>query len=398
MNAEPNHFKLGLFVIAAVALAVVGIVVLGAGAAGFERPVMVETYLDETVQGLDRGSPVKQRGVQIGRVSRIDFVRNKYPEAVKSADPQGLGGAAASRYILIEVALDADEFPRSSEREIRARMEREVGAGLRLQLAYQGITGLSYLEANYFDPSKSPPLDLDWEPEGIYVPSTPALLARIGDSAGDIVQGAGNLVQRLERMQLERLFENMQRFTETLTDAVARVDAPTLSEELTGLVQEVRATNARILEALGSEGADSVAGDARELVSGARRTMDRLDEKLPSLLDRMDEATGNAAAAASRAEELLASNELKTTLAGMAETAENLGEATARLPATLDAIDATLKRLDRTLAARQDDLASVGSNLRVVSDDLRGLVADLRRDPARMFFGEAPPPARPGRR
>ena len=41
---------------------VVGVVVLGGGAL-FRRTVIFETYLQESVQGLDIGSPVRYRGV-----------------------------------------------------------------------------------------------------------------------------------------------------------------------------------------------------------------------------------------------------------------------------------------------------------------------------------------------
>jgi len=77
MSAKANYFKIGLFVLSAVALALVGIVVLGAGTL-FERSVLFETYIDESVQGLDVGAPIKFRGVKVGTVKQIDFVGHRY--------------------------------------------------------------------------------------------------------------------------------------------------------------------------------------------------------------------------------------------------------------------------------------------------------------------------------
>ena len=53
---------------------------LGAGNV-FKRTVTIETYFDESVQGLDVGSAVKYRGVQIGRVTRIGFTCDPVPAA-----------------------------------------------------------------------------------------------------------------------------------------------------------------------------------------------------------------------------------------------------------------------------------------------------------------------------
>ena len=52
MSQQAHYFKIGLFVVGAIALAVIGIIVLGAGK-WLERSTMVETYFFESVQGLE---------------------------------------------------------------------------------------------------------------------------------------------------------------------------------------------------------------------------------------------------------------------------------------------------------------------------------------------------------
>jgi hypothetical protein len=100
MNAKSSYFKLGLFVLGAVLLGVAGILVLGAGAL-MRETIDLETYLDESVQGLSVGSPVKERGVQIGIVKEIDFARNSY--ALNSEeDPKNYG-----RYVVVKMSLPA---------------------------------------------------------------------------------------------------------------------------------------------------------------------------------------------------------------------------------------------------------------------------------------------------
>ena len=38
----------------------------------------------------------------------------------------------------------------------------ELDRGFRVRLASQGLTGVAYLEADYLDPERNPPLEIDW--------------------------------------------------------------------------------------------------------------------------------------------------------------------------------------------------------------------------------------------
>jgi phospholipid/cholesterol/gamma-HCH transport system substrate-binding protein len=65
-----NHWKLGLFIL--LALGVMIGTLFWLGAQRFQRMSFpAVTYFDESVQGLDVGSPVKFRGVTVGTVSDI---------------------------------------------------------------------------------------------------------------------------------------------------------------------------------------------------------------------------------------------------------------------------------------------------------------------------------------
>ena len=70
MATIKTKFTVGLFVVAGLSLAVVSIIWLGM-THYFEEGRMYVAYFDESVQGLDKDSPVKYRGVSIGRVSSI---------------------------------------------------------------------------------------------------------------------------------------------------------------------------------------------------------------------------------------------------------------------------------------------------------------------------------------
>ena len=59
-------------------IGVIGVVALGVGTI-FQKKALVETYIDESVQGLDVGSPVKFRGVPVGKVETISLTSAEYP-------------------------------------------------------------------------------------------------------------------------------------------------------------------------------------------------------------------------------------------------------------------------------------------------------------------------------
>src|SRR5689334_24962763 len=90
-----SYFKIGIFVISAVILGVLGVVVLGAGAI-FQKKNIAETYIDESVQGLDVGSPVKFRGVPVGRVEDISLTSAAYRTRLE--------------YVLVRMSVSSDMF------------------------------------------------------------------------------------------------------------------------------------------------------------------------------------------------------------------------------------------------------------------------------------------------
>ena len=94
MSKKTNFYKIGLFVISGMTFLVLLIIILGARSM-FEKKYVVETYFDESVQGLDIGSPVKFRGVAIGNVTEITFVQDKYKLKANSK------GFEQARYVLV---------------------------------------------------------------------------------------------------------------------------------------------------------------------------------------------------------------------------------------------------------------------------------------------------------
>src|SRR5947209_15642011 len=134
MSAQANNFKLGLFVIGATVALVVLLLIVGSGR-WFQSKTVIETYFNESVQGLDIGSKVKYRGVSVGEVTRIGFTYNKY-ELDKAM-------AERKRYVLVEATILGRLIGSRAGGDITRpeQVRMEIEKGLRIRLAPQGITG-----------------------------------------------------------------------------------------------------------------------------------------------------------------------------------------------------------------------------------------------------------------
>src|SRR2546430_6778951 len=124
MTAQANNFKLGLFVIGATVALVLLLLIVGSGR-WFQSKTIIETYFNESVQGLDIGSKVRYRGVVVGEVKKISFTFTRY-ELDKPSDQR-------TRYVLVEAAVRPELIGATLWDEQRRQME--IARGLRVRLA-----------------------------------------------------------------------------------------------------------------------------------------------------------------------------------------------------------------------------------------------------------------------
>lgn len=180
MSTPTNRWKLGLFVVTGVFAAV--------GAAAFfgsrsfqKETVSYKTFFDESVQGLEVGSPVKFRGVTIGSVVGIDIAPDRrhvavtYKLGVKVLDALGL---AVEKIGLQERRLF-------------------IPPDLRAQLASTGITGVMFIQMDFFDELAHPPLELPFERPVNHIPAAGSMLKNIGDSVVKAVEGFPEVVRQV---------------------------------------------------------------------------------------------------------------------------------------------------------------------------------------------------------
>ena len=83
MSAKANQLRIGVFVVVGVAILAGALFLFGIRSA-FERMYHFETYVTGDVLGLTKGSAVKLRGVDVGKVTEIGFSWRFY----KNANPR----------------------------------------------------------------------------------------------------------------------------------------------------------------------------------------------------------------------------------------------------------------------------------------------------------------------
>ena len=163
MAAPTNHWKLGLFVVVGVVLALTTITFLGAESLK-KHVVSYQTDFDESVQGLEVGSPVKFRGVTVGAVSAIGIA------------PDGRHVAVTSELAIADLSDLGLAVGKGDKSTIR------VPPDLRMQVVSQGITGVKFLLIDFFDIKDNPPPDLPFAVPPNYIPAAVSTMKNLEDA------------------------------------------------------------------------------------------------------------------------------------------------------------------------------------------------------------------------
>ena len=262
MSTKSSKFLIGLFVIIGVLLCAVVIIWVGA-ARFFVKGSLYAVYFDESVQGLQVDSAIKYRGVEIGKVQRIDV---------------------APDYRLIEVIMKID---------LEGDLHNQTIASLKTA----GITGIVFIELdriNAGELSKSP--KLTFKSDYPVIPSRRSEISRFLADTSDIMQhvkdidfkgissNLKNTTQAIENFvagkRLNNIMSNLESTSANLDQAIAKINK-TIAE---GKVD--RAVN----EAL------STLSDARQLIGQARNEINNLNlrekaERTDAILKDIDKKT-----------------------------------------------------------------------------------------------------------
>jgi ABC-type transporter Mla subunit MlaD len=256
---EASYFRIGLFIIVGLLLLAGGLVIFGVGQF-FKEKIYFETYVDATVQGIEVGSPVKFRGVTVGKATSVGFLFTEYPQVDRNA---------VANYVVILMEIDKEIFPGMFKDEnLQPILDRNIQKGLRVQIEPQGITGLNYLEINYVDPSRYRPINLIWKPRNYYLPYAPGEITSMLDSLNSMMKevkglnikgisdGTEKLLKNLDdvvtKAQIEKLSSDAQQLFKTVAQAVDDAKVKELSADTRALLAEVQKSNEQLKAILGN--------------------------------------------------------------------------------------------------------------------------------------------------
>ncbi|MGH8045850.1 MAG: MlaD family protein [Chthoniobacterales bacterium] len=256
---EASYFKIGLFIIVGLLLLAGGLVIFGIGQF-FKHKIYMETYVDATVQGIEVGSPLKFRGVSVGKVTEVNFLFNEYPQVDR---------AKVINYIVILMEVDEEIFPDMfSVENLQPLIDKEVKNGLRVQIEPQGITGLNFLDINYVEKDRYAPVQIVWTPRHYYLPYAPGEITSMLDSVNKMmhevenlnIQGIGNKTMEtlttvnkaVQDAQFGKLSTDAQKMMDDVSKAIADAKLKELSDDTRKLLAEVEKSNDQLRAILGN--------------------------------------------------------------------------------------------------------------------------------------------------
>ena len=344
-----SYFKIGIFVISAIVIGVLGVVVLGAGAI-FQKKNIAETYIDESVQGLDVGSPVKFRGVPVGRVEDISLTSAAYRTRLQ--------------YVLVRMSISSNmfQFPLNNPRspELRAALDR----GFRIRIAPQGLTGVAYLEADYLDPERNPSLQIDWQPDYPYIPSARSRITQLSEAVERILRNFSDI-------DISQLSQSLDKSLVAMSKLAESANLDKIGGQASGLLQELRATNRQITLLVSNPDLKNAISDVSAGAGRARQIIERAEKPVNQFLADMPQATDSL-------------NRLVKRLDAVAND----------LPQTSAELRQTIQRMNRLIAGQQRDIEQTMGNLRAISENMKEITESSKKYPSQTLFGGPPPPAK----
>jgi ABC-type transporter Mla subunit MlaD len=255
MKTPSNHWKLGLFVVLGLALALG--TALFVGAQSMRRDTVAYTfYFDESVQGLEVGSPTKFRGVIIGNVSAVTIAPDR-------------------RRVEIKSAMDTEELKRLGlvEKASLTKVRLLTPPDLRVQLAAQGLTGAKFLAMDFFDPRSFPAPALPFPTPENYVPTA--------------VSTFKNLEDRLVAVA-EQMPAMMTQLSGTITRVdgmLARIDTEGLSNEALSTLKSTNQAVTSLQKNLDQMHMDRLSSKAEKVLTNLDQTTARLNLLAGQLTD-----------------------------------------------------------------------------------------------------------------
>ena len=269
-----QYYRLGIFVLLGAAALVALVLVFGARNL-FSKTMTIETYIRESVQGLDVGAPVRFRGVRIGQVQTIALSGSIYEESIPYADRM--------QYVVVRMQITPP-----TEQDSEKYIEKLVNDGLRAQIRGQGITGINYIELDFVrDPAKLRTLPYTWTPKYPVVPSQPSPVNILLDNVENALKNFNHMNLAETQAKIDLLLTNLNGMVagtdgqgNGLNDSVAelnrlltKVNKATDNQELALMIEQLTGSIIVLRQTL-----TSMQGDIKISADNVRQITDNMND------------------------------------------------------------------------------------------------------------------------
>jgi phospholipid/cholesterol/gamma-HCH transport system substrate-binding protein len=273
MAGKTSKFMVGLFVSLGIIIIVVAIIWVGA-TKYFEKGNRYVTYFNESVQGLQKDSIVKYRGVEVGRVEQIGVAPDNHLIAV-----------------VMKINLRDKNLPQTTI----------------AQLKMAGITGMVFVE---LDRQKAGELDLSpkvsFPSEYPIIPSHPSEIAKI-------MTGVNSVVDKFNQVDTQGAVSQFKSTAAEIEIFFKGKDMQIILNNVKALTANLKASSERLDKTLAAGKLDEILLETRDAVKDTRALMMTVQEEIRAL--NLREALGKTQAIA---------NEVKATSENLRQTSETL--------------------------------------------------------------------------
>jgi paraquat-inducible protein B len=323
----------GVFVIGALALGLIALLSFG-GLSLFSKPHRFTVYFDESIHGLDLGSPVKLRGVRVGRV--VDLAVH-YDEAAKKSVV----------VVTCELVRNVITDEKGADLKIAGPddIQSMVDDGLRAQLGVLGLaTGLLFVELDFEDPAEYPAPAPNSLAKFVVVPAVPSAISEYQASLSEILSD-------LRKVDFAGISREAKALLVIANKKIAEADVKGLGDKVGRAADAVTAF-------VESPEAKQAFTNLNEALVATKAAIAKIDTQVDPV-----------------------SEELKKTLLN-AQTALK----------TIDATAATTRRFVQRQGDVGDELTTALRQVAEAATALENLVSSLERNPSSLLVGKKKKP------
>ena len=378
MSIQANKTMVGVFVLAALVVAVSALLFLGGGEL-FDKGNRFILYFPKSVKGLDKGAPVLLKGVEVGTVKDISLEYDAQDQTFCTAVTLEI----SDRIHILE-GKNADKIPQPRKDGVnREFIDMLIQRGLRAQLGLQSmLTGRLQVELDFHPDT---PVNLcGWTEDYIELPTIPSPLEQISST--------------IEKIPLDKIMEEVLLAVQGIEKMVNGPTTRETLDELNAILKELHAIIGKANKRAGPMGekADAVLTETHELLSRLNEQVTPLAQDLKGLLA---ETRDTVRKAQGKIDPL--SEELSGTLAETRQLVRHVNEKvdplTEKAIETADAAQAALNQLDQVLATLHGlvpedsalawQLSKTLDALTRAMDSLHDLADYWKRNPESLLFG-----------